>query len=185
PVGSADADGERPLDVLLCRNFIGTPAVLVRAPLLRAVGGFDERLPAFQDWDLWLRLARRTGFVHVPDVRTTSAAVSGISTDRDALVRAAARLTRKVLAWEGLDDRRRADLLAGVGNALIMSGCGRAGRGYIARAARLDAASMRVRALLWLARGGPAVYRSAVGLRRRATGRPAVERAVSWFWSLR
>lgn len=40
---------------LLATNAVGTPsAVMVRTELLRRVGGFDERLAALADWDLWL-----------------------------------------------------------------------------------------------------------------------------------
>jgi glycosyltransferase involved in cell wall biosynthesis len=37
-----------------------TPAVLVERRLLREVGGFDEQLVFFEDYDLWLRLACRS-----------------------------------------------------------------------------------------------------------------------------
>ena len=38
-------------------NFVGAPStVMVSTDLVRRVGGFDERLSALADWDLWLRL---------------------------------------------------------------------------------------------------------------------------------
>jgi glycosyltransferase involved in cell wall biosynthesis len=44
---------------LLRENLVGgTSSVMVRREFLTATGGFDERLPSFQDYDLWLRLAR-------------------------------------------------------------------------------------------------------------------------------
>ena len=36
---------------------VWTPAVVVERVLLAQVGGFDEKLPVFEDYDLWLRLA--------------------------------------------------------------------------------------------------------------------------------
>jgi glycosyltransferase involved in cell wall biosynthesis len=48
-------------------NVIGSPSsVLVRAEVLRRVGGFDERLAILADWDLWLRLLEegRAAFVN-------------------------------------------------------------------------------------------------------------------------
>jgi glycosyltransferase involved in cell wall biosynthesis len=41
-------------------NFIpgGGSNVLVRTELIRSLGGFDESLRYFTDWDMWLRLAR-------------------------------------------------------------------------------------------------------------------------------
>jgi hypothetical protein len=42
---------------ILFRNFVGpTSAVAMRAELFRRVHGFDPRLSALQDYDLWLRL---------------------------------------------------------------------------------------------------------------------------------
>lgn len=38
-------------------------AAMVRRPLLLAINGYDERHRFAQDFDLWLRLARRTLFV--------------------------------------------------------------------------------------------------------------------------
>lgn len=38
-------------------NFISTQTVILRKACLESVGGFDERLARFQDWDLWLRIA--------------------------------------------------------------------------------------------------------------------------------
>jgi len=42
---------------LIHGNFIPAIAPLVRRPVLDAAGGFDERLTALEDWDLWLRLS--------------------------------------------------------------------------------------------------------------------------------
>ena len=48
---------------LLSENLVGgTSSVLVRREFLIAAGGFDESLPSFQDYDLWLRLARLCHF---------------------------------------------------------------------------------------------------------------------------
>ena len=44
---------------LLRRNVVGGPSrVMARAELVRSLGGFDESLPALEDWDLWIRLAQ-------------------------------------------------------------------------------------------------------------------------------
>ncbi|MFL5907145.1 MAG: glycosyltransferase family 2 protein [Solirubrobacterales bacterium] len=55
--------------LLLGSNVIGSPsAVLLRADLLELAGGFDERLPQMEDWDLWIRAASvgRPGLVPEP-----------------------------------------------------------------------------------------------------------------------
>ena len=46
-------------DELRRRNAVagGGSGVVARTDVVRALGGFDEALPAAEDWDLWLRLA--------------------------------------------------------------------------------------------------------------------------------
>jgi len=52
---------------LLVRDFVESGSnPLIRAEALAEVGGFDESLPAVEDWDMWLRLAARYEFVCVP-----------------------------------------------------------------------------------------------------------------------
>jgi GT2 family glycosyltransferase len=42
---------------LLDKNVLGNPSsILVPTMLLRSVGGFDEKLSIFADWELWIRL---------------------------------------------------------------------------------------------------------------------------------
>lgn len=55
---------------LLRENFIAM-VVLVRARCLYEIGGFDERLPALEDYEAWLRLAKlyEFGCVAEPLVR--------------------------------------------------------------------------------------------------------------------
>jgi hypothetical protein len=44
---------------LYSENVVGTSTVIARTDLVRAEGGFSEDLPSSEDWDLWLRLAKR------------------------------------------------------------------------------------------------------------------------------
>ena len=50
-------------ETLLAGNCIGsTSSMLLRRSCFDKVGIFDERLPSFQDYDLWLRIARKYQF---------------------------------------------------------------------------------------------------------------------------
>jgi hypothetical protein len=64
------APGQAPagqvLESLLEHNLAPVHCFLVRRALLDAAGHFDERLPCFEDHDLWLRLAIHTPFLFVP-----------------------------------------------------------------------------------------------------------------------
>jgi glycosyltransferase involved in cell wall biosynthesis len=53
---------------LLLWNPVGETSLgMVRRTALDAIGGFDESLPASQDWDLWLRLCERFEADVVPE----------------------------------------------------------------------------------------------------------------------
>jgi hypothetical protein len=53
------------------QNVLGGPsAVMVRAGVLAAAGGFDERLSALADWEAWLRVLDICSAVPVPDLLT-------------------------------------------------------------------------------------------------------------------
>jgi glycosyltransferase involved in cell wall biosynthesis len=56
------------LDELVQRNSLVTSTVLARTDVLRAAGPFDTTLQGPEDYDLWLRVARRTavGVLPVP-----------------------------------------------------------------------------------------------------------------------
>jgi len=56
---------------LMKRNFIDTSDVLVRKDILFKVGGFDESIRKFIDWNLWVRIAKYGyKFFHVPIILT-------------------------------------------------------------------------------------------------------------------
>lgn len=54
-------------DNLIYQNFVDTPSVIMRKEFFLSVGGFDNRLPRFQDWDLFLRLSQKYEFVGVEE----------------------------------------------------------------------------------------------------------------------
>jgi glycosyltransferase involved in cell wall biosynthesis len=96
-----------------------TSTLLVRREALRAVGGFDEQLPCFEDWELCLRLARERRFAFV-DEPVVEKGTSGdnISADPDRLARAARRLTTR---YE-LPAQTRGRLWADVGRTHVEAG---------------------------------------------------------------
>jgi glycosyltransferase involved in cell wall biosynthesis len=63
-------DPDTLLDELLARSALpaGCSNVIVRADLVRRLGGFDERLFQLADWDLWIRLAHESRAAACPDV---------------------------------------------------------------------------------------------------------------------
>lgn len=76
---------------LLKRNIVGNQ-VLTLTDRLRDVGGFDERLPAWQDYDLWIRLVKAFGDGKaaggISYVHTVDHSLASISGDVDKIRRA-------------------------------------------------------------------------------------------------
>jgi glycosyltransferase involved in cell wall biosynthesis len=57
--------GEFSKERLFYNNYIPVNTFACPRALIAAVGGFDEQLPAFEDWDFLMRLAQRANFRHV------------------------------------------------------------------------------------------------------------------------
>ncbi len=69
--------GEFQAERLRLVNHIPLPTVAIPRELALEVGGFDPALDLYEDWDLLLRLAARTPFVHVPALTCEYRVVSG------------------------------------------------------------------------------------------------------------
>lgn len=98
---------------ILLKNCIGsTTTVMVRRELLDLVGGFDEELPALQDYDMWVRICQVTkvGVVKLPCVEYYNYESSGqISQNTQKYVAAEALITKKYenLIGQLSDDERK------------------------------------------------------------------------------
>ena len=53
---------------ILCGWSAGTSTFVIKRDYLEKVGGFDENIHAYQEWDLCIRLARICEFDYVPEV---------------------------------------------------------------------------------------------------------------------
>jgi glycosyltransferase involved in cell wall biosynthesis len=76
---------------------VATPSVLVEKNLLELAGGFDEQLPYFEDYDLWLRLSLLSDviLVNTPLIKVRNHA-QHYSADRVSVYQARFRLLDKV-----------------------------------------------------------------------------------------
>jgi glycosyltransferase involved in cell wall biosynthesis len=77
-------------DKLLQYNFIACSSVVVKASVLDEIGLFDEdpRVSAAEDWDLWLRIARRYKTTFIPQtLGTYRMHGSGLSTETKQIKR--------------------------------------------------------------------------------------------------
>lgn len=79
-----------------------TSAVMVRQEYLSLVDGFDESLPARQDYDLWLRLSRICEFELVPEAL--------VNVYIDGIDRISEGLTKRIEAESKLVDKYQQDI---------------------------------------------------------------------------
>lgn len=66
------APGVQPWPRLLEGNFVNTSTVLMKREVFREAGGFDPGLRTVEDWDLWLRAARRAPLAWMAEPLTRS-----------------------------------------------------------------------------------------------------------------
>lgn len=111
PPAELPADPRELLVELLRRNFMFYGAT-IRREALQTVGGFDERLRAAEDYDLWLRLAA-TGhrFARTPGIHVVYRRRPGsLSHDRTLMVSSVRSVFASIACSPGLD--RQAQELA-------------------------------------------------------------------------
>lgn len=86
-------------DILFLHGTVisgSTSGVLVRRHLIDAIGGFDPALRGFEDPDLWIRLAARTGYACIPEPLTVVVRTpNSVSTNLVAMRRATLASFRK------------------------------------------------------------------------------------------
>lgn len=158
-----------------------TSLVLVQRQVLLDAGLFDERLPSFQDFDMWLRCLEFGDFAYVDQALVEFVQHAGERTSVN-IGRRLAGLAAIEKKWgremSGHTDfsvfRRRVKI-----DALIANGKARLGHGYLnavgffMRAALADRGSRRT--LFWLAigllgeRAGKALYRRLLSVRQVET----------------
>lgn len=133
-----------------------TSTLLVTREALSDCGGFDERLPCFEDWELCLRLAGSYTFTYVDSVLVAKGTgTENISAEPSRLVEAIDRLREQYT----LPRDTRAQLLADAGATHCEAGSIREGRTYLGRAVRLDPTRINtVAGLAFTLSGSATVY---------------------------
>jgi cellulose synthase/poly-beta-1,6-N-acetylglucosamine synthase-like glycosyltransferase len=138
-------------NVLAAGNFIPAMSTMIRTQALHAVGGYDEEL-AYEDYDMWLRLAARYDIMFVEGLLARYRIVAGslgdqlFTTHSTAAIAADCRIALKLLEVPRLTPLQRArwlGVLEGGSYHLFCTGDARAAR-------YLRAASIRTRNPRWM-----------------------------------
>jgi len=130
---------------LLERNFISAPTVLVRKAAYDRVGLFDESL-CYEDWDMWLRMARHYKFIFSPTasvkyrIVSTSHTRSVLETESREKLASDITIRSKYLPLKGIGETQKRTLREFVTrDAEMMYKLGYGKRGsYLWRALKFD-----------------------------------------------
>lgn len=120
--------------LLLNGNFIDTPSALVDADTLRKVGCFDEKLPRFQDWDLFLRISEISEFLSVKapllDSLTLADAISANDKARNiALIRIYEKYSGRFASQKKSNERMVAKII----NSYLLLGDSSSAKDFLLR----------------------------------------------------
>jgi glycosyltransferase involved in cell wall biosynthesis len=165
---------------LLDRNHIGaTSCVVVRRSALERSGFWDERMPSFQDYDLWIRLSREWRFDFVEqDLLKYYVHADKIWTDLGALDRGIELMVQKHGESRALR-RNLSGHSLGVGEGYCTRGEMEKGRRSIRRAIRLRPTAARAYLNYALSLLGPAAFRQVHRAKQRLTALAASDRTVA------
>jgi glycosyltransferase involved in cell wall biosynthesis len=119
-------------------NFVAPPAAVVKRECFAKAGMFDEGIPCFEDWELWLRISKYYHFKYIdePLIIAYSGTPGSILADQGALARGYELILKKHCG--DIKEKGR-KLLAiyyiAAGNKLCLSGEFKRGRNYLIKAA--------------------------------------------------
>jgi glycosyltransferase involved in cell wall biosynthesis len=144
--------------------LVSPSAVMVRRERLEALGGFDEGLPACEDYDLWLRLAAGASVHLVPELLTVrhGGHADQLSRRHWGMDRFRVAALARLLSTVPLDATRYAHGVSVLVRKCRILGAGARRRGREAEASRYDAlAAYYRRGVEVLTRRSPAPERPA------------------------
>lgn len=123
---------------LIKGNFIPAMSVLIRAPVLKKLNGFDEAL-SFEDWDMWLRIAREYKIKYVPIIAAKYRVhgKSAMSTRMQTLLESCLLLLSKHLDIDTTTDSLIHSKMSKLAQELYMSGSPKA-KTWLMRTLRLQ-----------------------------------------------
>ena len=85
---------------MICGNCVHVNAVVCKTDWLQEVNGFDESLPALEDWDIWIRMLRsQHRFEHLPiQLASVRLHQNSMSRDRRAMYSCMAQISIREMA---------------------------------------------------------------------------------------
>jgi len=86
------------LEQLVISQRVQTPSIVVRREVYESMGGFDSRLPNFEDWEMWVRIATRYAFGFNPEVTAQYRNYSGNTSSQSIASGKRAKMLRRAIS---------------------------------------------------------------------------------------
>ncbi len=81
---------------LYLENFVGLPTAVVKKECFEKVGLFDEKLPCYEDWELFLRISQRFHFKCLPQILIEAPILlTGLTSKRKVVLKASEIIFQK------------------------------------------------------------------------------------------
>lgn len=155
-------------NALLAGSFIGTQLALVKRECFDKVGIFDECLPAYIDWELWIRISKYYYFRCVDEPLVISYyQPESISANLIANARARQLVLEKHFEDFKKDRKVLAKQLYYIGDLLCLSGEMGEGRSYLVNAVKAYPLNIKLFLLILASFFGEATYNRAINSYRK------------------
>lgn len=152
---------------LLKGNFVSTPTAVIRKNCFERAGMFDECLPRFQDWELFIRLSSLYLFRYIDEVLVNAFySLDSISANNDALLKAYNLILDKHIYSFRKDISALAEIQYNIGNHLCQAGHLHEGRVHLLQAVRLSPLNLKYTVAAVSSLFGETTYATAVRLKR-------------------
>ena len=120
---------------LLKENFIGIPVTLIKKECFEKAGLFDEKLPALEDWELWIRISKYYQFKYIAEPLAISyCQPDSISINKGTLIAAYKLILKKHFEEVKKDKRVLAKYYFHIGHLVCSNKEIRQGRSYLMKA---------------------------------------------------
>lgn len=129
---------ENLLSLLLLKNVVGTPAIMIKRGVVDLVGSFDTTLRCVEDWDFAIRIARRYRFLFTDAVLFDDFfSANGVNSHDDLRIEARKKIIDKNLDFYWVNPDAVAFQLKSIALDLIKSGEIQDAQAYLRKAYKI------------------------------------------------
>jgi glycosyltransferase involved in cell wall biosynthesis len=146
---------------LLRKNFVDLSAAVVRRKCFHILGMFDEHLPCYQDWELWIRLSQDFEFYYLDEVHAAAYySEDSISINPYKQINALRHILQKHQSDFSVHKKIYSKQFVYLGHLLCSYKDIRAGRKNLLKAVKMAPLSIKISMFLILSLFGSTAYRN-------------------------